>query len=143
MVPMIERGEFIETAEFGVNLYGTSKMAVQRVLDSNRIPILDIEMQGCESLKAMPEFSAKYVSLLPPNREALIERLHSRSTDSKEDIEIRTLTFTAALDYGSDESKFDAIIVNDNLEDAYKKFIEVLQDDINAAKVLLDQSSTE
>ena len=42
----ITRGDFIESAEFSGNLYGTSKAAVQDVLNKGKICILDIEMQG-------------------------------------------------------------------------------------------------
>ena len=46
MQQLIEKGEFMEHAEFGSNLYGTSKVAVQNVCDKGQICILDIELQG-------------------------------------------------------------------------------------------------
>ena len=46
MQQLIEEGAFLEHAEFGNNLYGTSKLAVTNVCDKGQICILDIELQG-------------------------------------------------------------------------------------------------
>ena len=46
MQQLIEEGAFLEHAEFGNNLYGTSKLAVTDVCDKGQICILDIELQG-------------------------------------------------------------------------------------------------
>jgi len=43
----VQRGEFIEHAEFSGNLYGTTVQAVKSVGDKGRICILDIDMQVC------------------------------------------------------------------------------------------------
>ena len=37
MMEMLENNDFIETAEFSGNMYGTSKKSVQDVLDNGRI----------------------------------------------------------------------------------------------------------
>ncbi len=42
MQKAIDNDEFIETAEFSGNMYGTSKAAVKTVMDQGRICILDI-----------------------------------------------------------------------------------------------------
>ena len=46
MEELIARDEFIENAEFSGNLYGTSKQAVNDVLHTGKICILDIDVQG-------------------------------------------------------------------------------------------------
>lgn len=60
MEASIGRGEFIESAEFAGNFYGTSKRAVHSVLDQGKICILDIEMQGVKSVKKT-DLNACYV----------------------------------------------------------------------------------
>ena len=42
---MVEESGFIEHAQFGSNLYGTSVKAVKDVADGGRVCILDIEME--------------------------------------------------------------------------------------------------
>ena len=42
---MVDEGGFIEHAQFGSNLYGTSVQAVKDVRDQGRVCILDIEME--------------------------------------------------------------------------------------------------
>ena len=37
---------FLEHAEFGSNIYGTSKQSVDNVCNNRKICILDIELQG-------------------------------------------------------------------------------------------------
>ena len=46
MEDLMARDEFIENAEFSGNLYGTSKQAVNDVLHTGKICILDIDVQG-------------------------------------------------------------------------------------------------
>ena len=41
------------------NFYGTSKAAVSSVSDSGRICILDIDIQGVKTVKALPDFGAQ------------------------------------------------------------------------------------
>ena len=42
---LVDDGGFIEHAQFGSNLYGTSVQAVKDVADKGRICVLDIEME--------------------------------------------------------------------------------------------------
>ena len=44
---LVEANGFIEHAQFGSNLYGTSVQAVKDVRDKGRTCILDIEMEVC------------------------------------------------------------------------------------------------
>ena len=45
MERMRDDGEFIETAEFSGNMYGTSKKAVEDVAANGKVCILDIDVQ--------------------------------------------------------------------------------------------------
>ncbi len=66
MQGMIGNGDFIENAEFSGNLYGTSKAAVKRVLESGRICILDIDVQGVTQIKKVADLNPLYVFVKPP-----------------------------------------------------------------------------
>lgn len=44
---MVAEGKFVEHAQFGRNLYGTSVQAVRDVEGRGRVGVLDIEMEVC------------------------------------------------------------------------------------------------
>ncbi len=72
----IDNGEFIESAEFSGNMYGTSKAAVQDVQAKNLICILDVDMQGVKSIKTT-DLNPIYISIQPPSMDVLVnEQLH-------------------------------------------------------------------
>lgn len=62
MAAMIEAGEFIESADVHGNYYGTSKQAVSSVLEQGKICVLDIDVQGVQSVKVHVEIG--YQTLL-------------------------------------------------------------------------------
>src|SRR5258705_8179450 len=49
---MVDRGEFLEWAEFNGQLYGTTRQFVQQELDSGKDVILDIDIQGARQVKS-------------------------------------------------------------------------------------------
>ena len=44
---LLDKGGFVEHAEFSGNLYGTSKQAIASIVESGKRCILDIEVQVC------------------------------------------------------------------------------------------------
>ena len=71
MQASIDKGDFIENAEFSGNMYGTSKAAVQDVQAKNLICILDIDMQGVRNIKGT-DLNPMYVSIQPPSMAVLV-----------------------------------------------------------------------
>lgn len=132
---MIERGEFIETAEFSGNLYGTSKMAVLGVCQQNKICILDIEKKGCESVRSAG-LNAKFIQVRPPSIGTLEERLRNRNTESDDSLRRRLEEAVEALEYGQQPGKFDHVIVNHTVEEAYEQLKQALAADIATATEL-------
>jgi len=78
----IEDGKFVEYADVHGNLYGTSFDAVQAIRDAGRICVLDIDVQGCESVKKS-KLAPRYLFVKPPDMEALEDRLRDRATESE------------------------------------------------------------
>ncbi|KAF9181270.1 guanylate kinase [Haplosporangium sp. Z 767] len=117
----VERGEFIEHAEFSGNLYGTSVKAVKTVGEKGRICILDIDMQGVKLVKNT-DLNPYYLSVQPPSIEQLEKRLRGRGTESEVDIQGRLAAAQGELDYAKEEGAYDETIINDDLESAYTKF---------------------
>jgi len=112
-----DRGDFIEWAEVGGHLYGTSAVAVQEAAARGRDILLDIDTQGALNIHRMiPE--AILIFILPPGRMALKERLQKRGTDGPQEVARRL-----GLAGGEVEKSpaYDYVIINDDFEAAYRQ----------------------
>lgn len=67
----IEKGNFIVSAEFSGNMYGTSKAAVQDVQAKNLICVRVVDMQGVRNIKGT-DLRPIYVSIQPPSIAVLV-----------------------------------------------------------------------
>ncbi|MGN8259036.1 guanylate kinase [Pseudomonas sp. SMSB3] len=107
---LIAQGDFLEHAEVFGNFYGTSRSALQHVLDQGNDLILEIDWQGAQQVRAlMPE--ALSVFILPPSQQALRARLDGRGQDSEEIIAGRMReAVTEMVHY----DEYDYVIINDD-----------------------------
>jgi len=134
MQQMIDNGEFFEHAEFGGNMYGTSKKAVESIQSTGRICVLDVEIQGVRNIKKS-HLNARYFFLQPPSIEILEKRLRDRQTETEETLKKRLDHAKQDLEAVSREpTLFDYTIVNDKLDDAYAAFMNVIADDLKMFK---------
>ncbi|KAM4641516.1 LOW QUALITY PROTEIN: guanylate kinase-like [Discoglossus pictus] len=129
----INNGEFIEHAVFSGNMYGTSKAAVQAVQAMNQICILDIDMQGVKNIKKT-DLNPIYISIQPPSVETLEKRLRDRKTESEESLQKRLQAAREDIEISKEPGLFDAIVINDDLEEAYSNLKETLAEDIKKAQ---------
>ncbi|KAK0106911.1 hypothetical protein ONS95_003628 [Cadophora gregata] len=117
---MIAEEGFVEHAKFGGNRYGTSKKMIGELTEGGRVVVLDIEMEGVKQIKSS-SLSARYVFIAPPSMEILESRLRNRGTEKEDSIQKRLAQAKNELEYSRVEGVHDLIIVNDDLEEAYKK----------------------
>jgi len=114
----IEKNEFAEWAEVHGNYYGTSKNLIERTFMSGKSALLDIDVQGAESLtRAYPGICHSFF-IEPPSLQILEERLRARKTDSEETIQKRIINARRELDQAS---RFDHVIKNDDLDRAFNE----------------------
>lgn len=127
MEQMISNNEFIEYTEFSGNLYGTSKKAVQEALQTGKLFILEVDIEGVKAISKHAEFKPTFIFIKPPSKEMLIQRLSSRGTESKEALQRRLDRADEELRFASSGAvRFDLTLVNDDLEKTYcnlKKFL--------------------
>ncbi|OLL22246.1 Guanylate kinase [Neolecta irregularis DAH-3] len=116
---LVTQNAFIEHAEFSGNLYGTTIAAVQAVAKDGKICILDIDMQGVESVKKT-ELNAPFLFIAPPSIQELERRLRQRGTETQESIRSRLDQARKEMDYAR-QGGHDKIIVNHDLELAYQE----------------------
>jgi len=118
----IEKGEFLEWAPYGGNLYGTLHAEVDQILGSGRHALLDIEIQGARSVRRH-QGNVMSIFILPPSAAALIERLRSRRTEEDHVVQAR---LRRAIDEIAEAADYDYIVVNDELNRAVEDFGKIL-----------------
>ncbi len=118
---MLERGEFLESAEVYGNFYGTSQLWIQQERAAGRDILLEIDWQGAAQVRRlMPD--ALGIFILPPSLPALRQRLEGRGTDSPEVIERR---LAAAREDMSHSLEADFLVINDQFDHAVADLIAI------------------
>lgn len=118
----IDRGEFLEYAEYVGNYYGTSMQVIREKLEQGIDVILEIEIQGAAKVREkLPE--AVSLFLVPPSFEELSRRLYARGTDSEETIRKRLETARREV---KEIVNYDYIVVNDTVDRAVEEILAIL-----------------
>lgn len=118
----IQRGEMLEHAEVFGTLYGTSQAELQRIQDSGKICLLEIDVQGWRQAKQkLP--TARSVFILPPSVESLWKRLEARGTES---LAVRWRRFKTARGEIAAGDLYDYFIVNETVENAYAELCAII-----------------
>jgi len=119
----LENGEFLESAEYCQNLYGTLLSEVDPYIENGINVILEIEVQGAMSvMKKRPD--ALSIFVLPPSMKELRRRLEKRGTEAQEVIEERLSKAAWEISHAE---KYDYVIVNGPLEEAVSDFFAVVR----------------
>jgi len=113
----VHEDKFLEHANVFGNHYGTSKAAVDVLLEKGVDVILEIDWQGAQQVRElMPE--ALSIFILPPSKEELEKRLRGRGTDSDEVIAKR---LGQSCDDIKHYNEFDYVVINDDFEVSVKQ----------------------
>ena len=110
-----DTGHFAEWAEVHGNFYGTPLKAALDTLASGRDLLFDIDVQGAAQLKTtMPQ--AYFIFIVPPSKAVLEKRLRGRGSETEESLAKRMANAKTEI---LEAPWFDALIVNDCLDEAY------------------------
>lgn len=118
----IKENKFLEYAKYSDNYYGTPRDIIQEKLDQGIDVILEIEIQGALKIKEMLEETI-FIFILPPTIKELKRRLEGRNTETKDKITKRFLTAYKEL---NEVTKYNYVVVNDEVELAAKKVNSIL-----------------
>ena len=126
---LLERGEFLESAQVHGNYYGTSQrwIAAQRATGNDIL--LEIDWQGAAQVRKLIPDSVG-VFILPPSFEALTARLNKRAQDPPEVIARRLAAARAEI---SHFTEFDYVIINDRFDAAVRDLSSI----VHARRLLL------
>ena len=129
---MVSDGVFLEYAEVYGNFYGTSRLAVEEMLEQGKHVLLDIDWQGARKVRdLMPD--AVSVSVLPPSVDELERRLRSRGSDSESVIQSR---MRQAYDEMAHCRESGFIILNDDFNQALDDLSLILSDESDKIRAL-------
>ena len=115
----IKNNEFVEYEEvYPGSFYGTLKSEVERIWAKGNVIMFDVDVKGGVSIKKIFGEKAFTVFIMPPSLEVMEKRLRARGTDSEEAIKTRVAKAAEEMTYAA---KFDAVLVNDVLEESFEK----------------------
>ncbi|MEX1062199.1 MAG: guanylate kinase [Balneolaceae bacterium] len=122
----IDSGEFLEWEEFyNGNRYGTLRSAVEDLRRRGFNVLLDIEVLGASNIKKMYGEESLAIFLKPPSMAVLAERLKGRGAESVPMLKTRLKRAEEELAFAGE---FDRLVVNDDLETAYRQIKETVEE---------------
>jgi guanylate kinase len=118
-----DSGELAEWAVVHGDLYGTPRDDIDRSLEGGHLVLLDVDVQGGESLMdAYPH--AVSIFLLPPSLEVLEERLRGRGTETTEAIDRRLTNALEEIEYAE---QYEYVIVNREIDETAEVVAQIIR----------------
>jgi guanylate kinase len=122
----IDADEFVEWEEVYVGaFYGTLKAEIQRLWDSGKHVLFDVDVQGGLKLKEYYGDQALSVFVKVPDEKTLRKRLIGRGTETEDSLSKRLFKVHFEMSF---QDRFDVVLVNDQLEDSYTKAQKLIDD---------------
>ncbi len=121
----VDRGEFLEWAEFSGNCYGTNKKFVEECLNNDENLLLEIDTKGALQVKNKME-NAVLIFILPPSIEELEKRLRGRGTETEEAIQKRLNTVKSEME---NSKQFHYKVVNDVIDRAVEEIENIIKNE--------------
>lgn len=129
----IDEGEFVEWEEVYTGaFYGTLKSEIQRLWDSGKHVLFDVDVQGGLKLKEFYGDKALAVFVKVPDEETLRERLIGRGSETEESLSKRLFKVHFEMSF---QNRFDVILLNDDLTESLKKAQALVDNFIKENKV--------
>ena len=120
----IDNGEFLEYEEvYHDRFYGTLKEQVQQQCDAGQNVVFDVDVKGGINIKKYYGNEAMSIFIQPPSVKELRRRLENRGTDTPEAIKERLAKAEFEMTFAS---RFDRILVNDDLDRAKREAYEMV-----------------
>lgn len=126
----INRDAFLEWEEVYPGLYyGTLRAEVERLWESGKQVVFDIDVVGGLNLKQQFGENALALFVQPPSLAILEERLRNRGTESEEKLQMRLVKAQQEM---ATAPSFDHVLFNDHLEVAVNEALQMVKKFIEA-----------
>ena len=119
----IQKGNFLEWAEFVGNYYGTPKDKVEAMLEQGKNVLLEIEVQGAKQVMTNCP-SCVSIYLMPPDFAALEERIRSRCTEPEDVIQRRLAKAKSEMEQGK---TYGHMVCNKTVDVAAKEIANIIK----------------
>jgi guanylate kinase len=126
----IQQEDFVEwEMVYEGKYYGTLKSELSRIWNDNKIPVLDIDVKGAIHVQQQYPYSSLSIFIDPPSVEELKKRLEARGTETAASLAARVNKASYEISF---KHEFDEVIVNDDLDKACSKAVQVVSDFISS-----------
>ncbi len=115
-IAMLNRGEFLESAEVHGHRYGTSQAVIREALARGEDLVLEIDWQGAQQVRKLHP-GCVGVFILPPSVAELERRMRLRGQDADAVIRRR---LASAEEEMSHAPEFDYVMINKDFDEAKK-----------------------
>ncbi len=119
----LKEGDFLEWARVHGHYYGTARQTVEDHLQRGEDLLMELDVQGVASLRAM-EFDGVFIFILPPSLEELEKRLMKRGTEPPEKIRQRLETAKAEI---IRYRLYDYVVTNHEVDDTVETVQTILK----------------
>ena len=125
----IHNKEFLEwEMVYEGKYYGTLKSDIERIWKENKIPVLDIDVQGAIHVQQQYPINTIAIFIQPPSIEELKRRLKLRGSDTDQSLQARLNKSGYEMTF---KEHFENIIINENFEKACKEADKIVGDFLN------------
>ncbi len=115
----IHHKEFLEwEMVYEGKYYGTLKDEIERIWALNKVPVLDIDVQGAIHVQQQYPVNTFSIFIQPPSIEELKARLQSRGSETEESLQARVNKSSFEMTF---KSHFENVIVNKDFQTACKE----------------------
>ena len=125
-VERIKKDDFVEWEEvYPGNFYGTLKEEIQRLWDSGKNIIFDVDVKGGIKLKEFFKEDGLAIFVKVPSYEELKKRLTLRATETEDSLSQRLFKAEFEMQF---EDRFDKTLVNADLDESLRKAQQLYDD---------------
>ena len=105
--------------------YGTLKTEIERIWQTQHVPILDIDVQGAIHVQQQYPVNTMTIFIQVPSQEELKKRLKKRGSETEESLQARLNKSAFEMSF---KDQFQNIVINRNLEEACAETEKIVRD---------------
>ena len=119
---MDKNGEIIGKFEKYGNLYGTSKLTLDKISSKEKIVYFDYNIETAIKIFKQNKVEFNYIALLPPNIKELERRLRERRTENDDSINKRINYARKEIQLIKTSEFLNFVIINKDLVTSFNEF---------------------